>query len=148
MWFQQDGATCHTTRVIMDLLRSEFGAHFISRSGPLNWSRKSCDLMPLDYSLWSYVKALQTSLLQLTQRKTTLKHLLVRYRSKCWQEYAYADGPFEAQSRSTFAWNNLQTLNYMDHTIDSNKDSMHFSEFYVFLKNFTIALKKSTFGYQ
>ena len=43
-----------------------------------------------------------------------------------------ADAAFEAQSRSsTFAWNNLQTLNCMDRTIDSNKDFMHFSEFYV-----------------
>ena len=34
MWFQQDGATCHTACVTMDLLRGEFGEHFISRSGP------------------------------------------------------------------------------------------------------------------
>ena len=34
----------------------------------------------------------------------------------------------------------FQTFNYMDRTIDSNKD---FSEFGVFLKNFPIALKKS-----
>ena len=32
MWFQQDGARCHTARVIMELLRGEFGEHFISRS--------------------------------------------------------------------------------------------------------------------
>jgi hypothetical protein len=25
MWFQQDGATCHTARATMDLLRGEFG---------------------------------------------------------------------------------------------------------------------------
>ena len=36
MWFQQGGATCHTARVTMDLLRGEFGEHFISRSGPVN----------------------------------------------------------------------------------------------------------------
>ena len=42
------------------------------------------------------------------------------------------DGPLETQSRSTFTQNNLQTLNYMDRTIDSNKDFVHFSEFNVF----------------
>ena len=51
MWFQQDGAICHTARVTMDLLSGEFGEHFISRSGP-----RSCDLTPLDYFLWGYVK--------------------------------------------------------------------------------------------
>ena len=43
------------------------------------------------------------------------------------------DRPFEAQSWSTFVWNNLQTLNYMDQTIDSNKDFMNFSEHNVFV---------------
>ena len=37
MWFQQDGATCYTVRVIMDLLRGEFGEPFISNSGPVYW---------------------------------------------------------------------------------------------------------------
>lgn len=57
MWFEQDGATCHTTRVTMDLLRGEFGEQFISRLGPVNWPPRSCDLTPLDYFLWDYVKA-------------------------------------------------------------------------------------------
>ena len=67
MWFQQDGATCHTARLTMDLLRGEFGEHFISRSGPVNWP------------------PIQTSPLQLTHWKTTLKHLFVRYRPKNWK---------------------------------------------------------------
>ena len=33
MWFQQDGATWHTARETMDLLRGEFGDYFNSRSG-------------------------------------------------------------------------------------------------------------------
>ena len=57
MWFQQDGATCHTAHLTMDLLRGEFDEHFISRSGPLNLSPRSCDLKPLGYFLWGYVKA-------------------------------------------------------------------------------------------
>ncbi|CAD6992202.1 unnamed protein product [Ceratitis capitata] len=55
--FQQDGATCHTARVTIDLLRGEFGEHFISRSGPLNWPPRSRDIKPLDYFLWGCVKS-------------------------------------------------------------------------------------------
>ena len=58
MWFQQDGATCHTSRESMDILRNEFGEQFISRNGPVNWPPRSCDLTPLDYFLWGYVKSL------------------------------------------------------------------------------------------
>ena len=57
MWCQQDVATFHTARVTMNLLRGEFGKHFISRSATINWSPRSCDLRPLDYFLWGYVKA-------------------------------------------------------------------------------------------
>jgi len=55
--FQLDGDTCQTARATMDLLRGEFGEHFISRSGPVNWPPRSWDLTPLDYFLWGYVKA-------------------------------------------------------------------------------------------
>ena len=55
MWFQQDGATSHTARLAMDLLSGEFGEHFISHSGPVNWTPRWCDLVPLDHFLWSYV---------------------------------------------------------------------------------------------
>ena len=41
----------------MDLLKGEFGEHFISRSGPINQSSRSCDFTPLDYFLWGYAKA-------------------------------------------------------------------------------------------
>ncbi|GFX90878.1 putative DD41D transposase [Trichonephila clavipes] len=58
LWFQQDGATCHTTRATIDLLKDTFGDRLISRFGPVNWPRRSCDLTPLDYFLWGYVKAL------------------------------------------------------------------------------------------
>ncbi|GFX00795.1 DUF4817 domain-containing protein [Trichonephila clavipes] len=58
LWFQQDGATCHTARVTIDLLKDTFGDRLISRFGPVNWPPKSCDLTPLDYFLWGYVKSL------------------------------------------------------------------------------------------
>ena len=44
IWFQQGGATCHTARETMDLLRSRFGEQFISRLGPVDWPSRSCDI--------------------------------------------------------------------------------------------------------
>ncbi|GFU35418.1 putative DD41D transposase [Trichonephila clavipes] len=58
LWFQQDGATCHTARATIDLLKDTFGDHLISRFGPVNWPPRFCDLTPLDYFLWGYVKSL------------------------------------------------------------------------------------------
>lgn len=51
IWFQQDGATCHTARETMNLLATHFDENIISRFGPINWPPRSCDLTPLDYFL-------------------------------------------------------------------------------------------------
>ncbi|GFW34264.1 retrovirus-related Pol polyprotein from transposon TNT 1-94 [Trichonephila clavipes] len=40
LWFQQDGATCHTARATIDLLKDTFGDRLISRVGPVNWPSK------------------------------------------------------------------------------------------------------------
>ncbi|GFX44176.1 DUF4817 domain-containing protein [Trichonephila clavipes] len=58
LWFQQDGATCHIVRTTIDLLKDTFDDRLISRFGPVNWPPRSCDLTPLDYFLWGYVKSL------------------------------------------------------------------------------------------
>ncbi|GFU04894.1 uncharacterized protein TNCV_1290131 [Trichonephila clavipes] len=58
LWFQQDGVTCHTARATIDLLKDTFGDRLVSRFGPVNWRPRSCDLTPLDYFLWGYVKSL------------------------------------------------------------------------------------------
>ncbi|GFX14813.1 putative LOC100569746 [Trichonephila clavipes] len=70
LWFQQDGATCHTARATIDLLKDTFGDHLISRFGPVNWPPRSCDLTPLDYFLWDYVKSLVYA-----DKPQTLDHL-------------------------------------------------------------------------
>ncbi|GFW38846.1 uncharacterized protein TNCV_3882131 [Trichonephila clavipes] len=70
MWFQQDGATCHTARATIDLLKDTFGDRLISRFGPGNWPPRSCDLTPLDYFLWGYVKSLVYA-----DKPQTLDHL-------------------------------------------------------------------------
>ncbi|GFU69933.1 uncharacterized protein TNCV_3348581 [Trichonephila clavipes] len=46
LWFQQDGATCHTARATIDLLKDTLGDRLISRFGPVNWPPRSCDLTP------------------------------------------------------------------------------------------------------
>ncbi|GFW19218.1 DUF4817 domain-containing protein [Trichonephila clavipes] len=58
LWLLQDGATCHTARTTIDLLKDTFNDHIISRLKPVNWPPKSCDLTPLDYFLWGYVNSL------------------------------------------------------------------------------------------
>ncbi|GFV20928.1 hypothetical protein TNCV_4531971 [Trichonephila clavipes] len=68
--FQQDGATCHTARATIDLLKDTFGDRLISRFGPVNWPPRSCDLTPLDYFLWGYVKSLVYA-----DKPQTLDHL-------------------------------------------------------------------------
>ncbi|GFU56149.1 transposable element Tc3 transposase [Trichonephila clavipes] len=63
-------ATCHTARVTIDLLKDTFGDRLISRFGPVNWPPRSCDLTPLDYFLWGYVKSLVYA-----DKPQTLDHL-------------------------------------------------------------------------
>ncbi|GFU60217.1 uncharacterized protein TNCV_4249191 [Trichonephila clavipes] len=65
-----DGATCHTARARIDLLKDTFGDRLISRFGPVNWPPRSCDLTPLDYFLWGYVKSLVYA-----DKPQTLDHL-------------------------------------------------------------------------
>lgn len=57
MWFQQDGATCHTAGETMQLLHETFPSRVISRFGDQNWPPRSCDLTPLDFFLWGYLKS-------------------------------------------------------------------------------------------
>ncbi|GFS90691.1 uncharacterized protein TNCV_3771151 [Trichonephila clavipes] len=57
-------------RATIDLLKDTFGDRLISRFGPVNWPPRSCDLTPLDYFLWDYVKSLVYS-----DKPQTLDHL-------------------------------------------------------------------------
>ncbi|GFV56562.1 DUF4817 domain-containing protein [Trichonephila clavipes] len=70
LWFQQDGATCHTARATIDLLKDTFSDRLISRFGPVNWPPRSCDLTLLDFFLCSYVKSLVYA-----NKPQTLDHL-------------------------------------------------------------------------
>ncbi|GFT50064.1 uncharacterized protein TNCV_4356161 [Trichonephila clavipes] len=88
LWFQQDGATCHTARATIDLLKDTFGDRLILRFGPVNWPPRSCDLRPLDYFLWGYVShwSMRISHKRLTIWKTTFAVLLPIYGHKCWKK--------------------------------------------------------------
>ncbi|GFT21145.1 putative transposable element [Trichonephila clavipes] len=57
-------------RATINLLKDTFGDRLISRFGPVNWPPRSCDLTPLDYFLWGYVKSLVYA-----DKPQTLDHL-------------------------------------------------------------------------
>jgi len=45
------------THRTMDILHERFEGMVISRGGDVNWSSRSCDLTPLDFFLWGYLKS-------------------------------------------------------------------------------------------
>ena len=57
IWFQQHGATCHTAEATLIVLRPVFEDRIISHRADVVWPPRNCDLAPLDYYLWSNVKA-------------------------------------------------------------------------------------------
>ena len=56
VYFQQYGAMCYTGGETIGLLREKFPGRVISRNGDYKWPPRSCDLTPLDFFLWGYVK--------------------------------------------------------------------------------------------
>lgn len=55
VYLQQDGATAHTARISMAVVRETFG-HVISRFGQTPWPARSPDLTVPDFFLWGYLK--------------------------------------------------------------------------------------------
>ena len=55
--FQQDGATAHTARSSMSVLREMCPQHVISRRGDVPWPARSPDLSACDYILWGYLRS-------------------------------------------------------------------------------------------
>ena len=56
IWFQQDGAMCHTAEATLNVLRPVFEDHIISRRADVLWPPRNYDLTSLDYYLWGAVK--------------------------------------------------------------------------------------------
>ena len=51
IWFQPDGATCHTAEATLDVLRPVFKDRIICRRADVVWKPRSCNLTPLNYYL-------------------------------------------------------------------------------------------------
>ena len=56
IWFQQDGATCHTVEATLAVLCPVFEGRIISRRTDVVWPLWCCDLIPLDNYLQGAVK--------------------------------------------------------------------------------------------
>ena len=56
MWYQQDGATCHSASETIQLLHETFPDRVLSHFGNQNWPLRLCDLTPLDIFFWGYLK--------------------------------------------------------------------------------------------
>ena len=55
IWFQKDGATCHSAEAL-DNLCPVFEYRIINRRADVVWPPRGCDLTPLDYYLRGAVK--------------------------------------------------------------------------------------------
>lgn len=55
-WFQQDGASPHTTNKSIAACNEILPGRVISLRGNINWPPRSPDLSPLDFFLWGYLK--------------------------------------------------------------------------------------------
>ena len=77
VWFQQDGATSHTTRAVLDYLHEVFGARLLSKNTSREWPPRSPDLTIPDFFLWGWLKteAYRTPLNSLTALKRRLRKL-------------------------------------------------------------------------
>jgi len=53
MYFQYDGAPSYYTRFAMQRLNGTFPNWGIGHGSTINWPRRSPDLTPLDFCLWS-----------------------------------------------------------------------------------------------
>jgi hypothetical protein len=57
VWFQQDGATAHTARGCIGVLREIFPGRLIKLRGDILWPARSPDLAACDFFLWGHLKA-------------------------------------------------------------------------------------------
>ena len=54
-YFQQDGATPHTTYIVQKWLYEEFSNRFVDKK---KWPPRSPDINPCDFYLWAYLKSI------------------------------------------------------------------------------------------
>jgi hypothetical protein len=56
LWFQQDGAPAHFSRIVPQWLDSHFPKRWIGRQSDMPWPPRSPDLTTADFFLWGYFK--------------------------------------------------------------------------------------------
>lgn len=56
MWIQHDGAPAHYYREVREFLNNHYPQKWIGRDGFIAWPPRSCDLTPLDFFMWGYIK--------------------------------------------------------------------------------------------
>ena len=56
MWWQQDGASAHTSNASLRYLRGQFPGKVISKRGDWPWPPRSPDLTVCDFFLWGFLK--------------------------------------------------------------------------------------------
>lgn len=56
VWFQQDGAPAHNSRIVKEYLSNRFPDKWIGTHSVVSWPPRSPDLTPLDFYLWGYIK--------------------------------------------------------------------------------------------
>lgn len=95
IWFQQDGAPPHYSKLARDCVQEMFGDQWIGRGGPVEWPPRSPDLNPLDFFFWSHLKRTvynnnPRNLIQLKENiirecRTITEETLLNVESSCWR---------------------------------------------------------------
>lgn len=57
LWWAQDGAPAHRTRIVTARLQQLFGNRVLALNHEVEWPPRSPDLTPLDFFLWGYLKS-------------------------------------------------------------------------------------------
>ncbi|GBP36464.1 hypothetical protein EVAR_88044_1 [Eumeta japonica] len=57
LWFQHDGTPSHCTAPVCERLSELFKKQWIGRKGPVPWPAQSQDFTPIDFFLWTRIKA-------------------------------------------------------------------------------------------
>ena len=56
IWWFQDGAPCHQSRMVTARLQELFGEQLVALHRPIEWPPRSPDITPCDFFLWGYMK--------------------------------------------------------------------------------------------
>ena len=77
-WWQQDGATSHMTKDVLEFLLDKFNGRLISRRSEIFWPPYSPDLNVLDYWFWSFamvhIRRVQPETIDELKARSSLYH--------------------------------------------------------------------------